>query len=172
MTFVPFPNNVHSTSNESINLDVRISTSTYAYSDGNESYLGTWIDLNDGETYKIAKGSFENSAVQFRRDEVENPFLEGKYTINALRENVTEEVVVYVYGNNSMSTAEAVRNLTDAVSQIRYRMEITVDDSRRSWWCYASDYTVTTTIEFMHARMAEVKIQVIRDPVEILEEVW
>jgi hypothetical protein len=172
MTFVPFPNNVHNTSKDSINLDVRISTSTNVYATGSNSYLGTWIDLNDGDTYKIAKGSFENSAVQFRRDEVENPFLEGKYTINALRENVTEEVVVYVYGGNTMSTAEAVRNLTDAVSQTRYRMEITIEDARRSWWCYASDYTVTTTIEFMHARMAEVKIQVIRDPVEVLEEVW
>ncbi|CAB4194630.1 hypothetical protein UFOVP1264_85 [uncultured Caudovirales phage] len=155
-----------------LNVDVRISTSSNVYNtDGSENLNATWLYLNDGEVYRVAKGSFENSATQFRRDDVQNAFLEGKYTINALRENVTETLVVYVKGNTAMEMSESVRKLTDALSQIRFRMEVVIDNASRGWWCYASDFTINTSHEFLHSRMAQITAQIPRDPVETLSEV-
>lgn len=152
-------------------IDVRISTSKYVY--GNEDASGTWLDVNDGTYYKVAGNSFADAAVQFRRDEVTNSFLEGKFTVNALRDNVTETLAVYCYGqDDSFTVAQAVKTLTDAVSQIKFRTEVTVDSWRRGWWCYASDYTVNTARELLHARMALVTVQLQRDPNETLTEVF
>lgn len=172
MPLIPFNSPPDKRKQKNLEFNVRVSTSNYVYADGYENYLGTWIDCNDGETYVVAKGSFEDSDVQFRRDEVTNPFLEGKYTINALRENVTETLIVYVYGDTAAGLREAVTNLTDAFSQIRYRVEVDVNNSRRSWWCYAADYNIKTSIEFMHSNMAQVTIKIPRDPVETLSEIY
>lgn len=168
-----FPNRYESNAYNGMNTDinVRISLSSDMYNiDGSPNYLGRWLIVNDGQTYRVAKGSFENSAVQFRRDDVTNAFLEGKYTINALRENVTETLAVYVYGSTHAEVMSAVKSLTDAVSQIRFYMEINIGNVVKGWNCYASDYTVNITHELLHAKMALVNVQIVRDPVETITE--
>jgi len=158
-------------SGNNTDVNVRISLSNDMYNiDGTTNYSGQWLLVNDGQTYRIAKGSFENSAVQFRRDEVTNSFLEGKYTINALRENVTETLAVYVRGTTHYEIMSAVKSLTDAVSQIRFYMEINLGNVVKGWNCYASDYTVNVTHEFLHAKLALVTAQIVRDPVETITE--
>jgi len=158
-------------SNLHTDVQVRISLSTdLYYSNLVVNNASRWLLVNDGIVYKLAKGSFENSAVQFRRDEVTNSFLEGKYTINALRENVTETLAVYVHGSTHMEVMDAVKSLTDALSQIGFVIEVSIGNLIKSWNCYASDYTVNISHELLHAKMALVTAQVTRDPVETITE--
>lgn len=132
---------------------------------------GVWLNVSDGTVYRVNKGTFENSAVTFRRDEVTNAFVEGKFTVNALRDNITETLAVYVYGNTTSSLKSAIDALTNAVSQVNYYVRVTLDGSQRLWECWASDYTVNVTNEFFHNRQALVTIQLHRLPSETVTTV-
>ena len=46
-----------------------------------------WLELNSG-LYRLHADSFADSSTSWRRDEVTNPFVEGSWTVNALRDNV------------------------------------------------------------------------------------
>lgn len=154
------------------NVEVHISTSPIIVAvDGSYDNFGTWLDLNDRKVYRVAKGSFEESAMQFRREEIKNPFLEGAYTVNALRENTIETLVVRVMGDTTMDVTSAVTKLTDALSQTTFKMEVVLDNAKFSWNCYAADYTISTPVEMLHARMAMVKANIPRDPTEYVSEV-
>ena len=148
---------------------VRISTLNIYSNGGPTGY--TWTDgstclnVSDGTIYKVAKGSFENSAVQFRRDEVTNPFLEGKFTVNALRDNVMETLAIYVYADDLATLNTRVDALTDAVRSNQFLVKVTLDNSSRVWLCYAADYAVNTQMEFLHSRMALVTVTLPRHPV-------
>jgi hypothetical protein len=132
---------------------------------------GGWLDVSDGTVYRVNKGTFENSAVTFRRDEVTNAFVEGKFTVNALRDNVTETLAIYVYGETTSALKTAIDALTSAASQINFYTRVTLDGSQRLWECWASDYTVNVTNEFFHNRQALVTIQLQRLPSETVTTV-
>lgn len=132
---------------------------------------GNWIDFSNSATYKVAKGTLEASAVTFRRDEVTNAFIEGKFTVNALRDNITEAIVIYVYGNTIAGLKSAIDTLTSTISQTNFSARITLENSQRLWECWASDYTVTITNELYHNRQATVNIQLQRLPGETVTTV-
>ena len=132
---------------------------------------GGWLDVSDGTVYRVNKGTFENSAVTFRRDEVTNAFVEGKFSVNALRDNVTETLAIYVYGETTSALKTAIDALTSAASQINFYTRVTLDGSQRLWECWASDYTVNVTNEFFHNRQALVTIQLQRLPSETVTTV-
>jgi hypothetical protein len=135
-----------------------------------ENDNGLWIELNDGAVFRLADGSFDGQATQWRRTEVSNPFIEGTFITNALRENITERVNVYVQGQTVFECKYYTSVLKTAVSQIRFQAELTIEDARVMWNCYASDYTVESNRPLLHSRMCLVKIDLIRDPVEQLLE--
>lgn len=132
---------------------------------------GAWLDISDGTVYRVNKGTFENSAITFRRDEVTNAFVEGKFTVNALRDNVTETLAIYAYGATTSALKTAIDALTSAVSQVNFHVRVTLDGSQRLWECWASDYTVNVTNEFFHNRQALVTIQLHRLPSETVTTV-
>lgn len=131
----------------------------------------SWLDVSDGVTYKVAKGTLENSAIQFRRDEVTNAFIEGKFTVNALRDNVIESIVIYAYGTTIADLKTAIDSVTTAISQVNFNTRITLENSQRLWECWASDYTVNITQEFYHNRQATINIQLHRLPKETVSTV-
>jgi len=201
-----------------LNVSVRISTGDiYAYSNYDSYPTGSayWLNVSDGSTYKINKGSFENSAVQFRRDEVSNSFVEGKFLVNALRENVTENLSIYAFSNPSpqwisgttyaagnfvyylgltyrrqiagagttapnldttnwilySETASLKTNIdavTNAVTNLHFYVEVTIENSKRVWTCQASDYTVAISNEFLHNRQALINVNLVRLPSELV----
>jgi hypothetical protein len=131
----------------------------------------TWLDVSDGTVYRINKSTFEESAITFRRDEVTNAFVEGKFLVNALRDNVTEALEIYAYGATTPALKTAIDTVTALVSQIVFRVRVTLDGSQRLWECFASDYTVNVTNEFFHNRQALIKIQLQRLPTETVTTV-
>lgn len=136
-----------------------------------EDVHGNWIDFSNGTTYKVGKGTLENSAVTFRRDEVTNSFIEGKFTVNALRENITEAIVIYAYGNTIAGLKTSVDALTSILGQTSFQARVTLENSQRLWRCWASDYTVNITNELYHNRQAIINIQLQRLPQETVSTV-
>lgn len=123
------------------------------------------LSLNS-DPYKLASDSFATESVTFRRTEVSNPHLEGTYLVNALRENVTTQVSVWVTGATRDELVPALRTLCDAFGQVRFNAQLVVDGHSQIWSCYASDYVVSTQREFMHASRAKIDVNLIRDPHE------
>lgn len=130
-----------------------------------------WLYLGQGTQFRIAAGSFEDRQVSFRRSEVTNPFVEGTFVVNALRENVTETLSVWVEGTGDLGVADAVESLGVALSQVTYTMQVQLRADLYTWSAYASDYTVSTKREFLHARIAQVNAEIPRDPNAVRERV-
>lgn len=130
-----------------------------------------WLNLNDGVVFTLAAGTIESSSTTHRRQELTNPFLEGSYVVNALRENVTEAISVYVRGETHGDMREALEVLKSAFDQVSFDMVIAQGGATQTWHCYASDYEVNTRREFLYATMAQVSISVVRAPEVDLESV-
>lgn len=124
------------------------------------------LELNDRVTYRIADGSFAEQSVSKRRQEASNPFLEGAFTVNALRENVTETLKVYVYGTTHAEFAAAMNALKAAFDQARFTVTKTVEGSAVVWSCFSSDYRMSTPREFVHSKMGTLEVSLVRHPVE------
>ena len=154
-----------------LDLSCYISTSKIVVNnDGSFDNYGRWLDINDGLSFRIAKG-LDEAAVSFRREEVTNPFLEGAYVVNALRENMHLNLEVRAIGETHMDMVDTLRKLTDALGQVSFKLQVTVDNAQWTYNCYASDYSVLMPPEYLHARMATVKAQILHHPVVAVNEV-
>jgi hypothetical protein len=151
-----------------LSVKVKVSTSNVYANGGVSAYTGTWLDINNGTSYKIGKGSFEESSTTFRRDEISSPFVEGKFTVNALRENVSEKLSVHVFGADTIAVQNNVTALINAVKSNQFLIQVTVGNAQQIWLCFASDYSVNTQLEYLHARRALVNVTVTRYPTVIL----
>lgn len=143
-----------------INLSVRLYTGT-----------STYLELNNKTEYTVANGSFENQAVQHRRKTATSPFVEGEYVVSSLRNNVTEQLNVYVNGATQYASRLSLKSLQAALEQPSFTVVRTVDNWKTTWSCYASDYTMQASKPLIHAKMVLVQIQLLRDPVETIAQV-
>jgi hypothetical protein len=125
---------------------------------------GGWLDLMAGP-YRLSAEAFVEEALTWRRAEVSNPFVDGSWLVSAVKDNITSAVDVYVRGETTAVTANAVEALKAAFGQINFGIEFTVDDVTYFYKCYASDYTVKTPRELRFSRMAQFSAQVPRHPV-------
>lgn len=123
------------------------------------------VSLNS-DPYRLAGESFSQEQVTHRRTEVTNPHVEGTYVVNALRDNVTVPVSVWVTAASRAELIPALRSLCAAFDQVSFTAQLVVDGYSQFWNCYASDYTVTASRELMHATRARVDIDLVRDPNE------
>lgn len=125
-----------------------------------------YLELNNKTTYILADGSFETQSVQHRRKTATNPFIEGEHVVTALRDNVTEQVNVYVVGATQHAARSALLALQQALEQPTFKVVLTVDNWRTTWNCYASDYTVQASRPLLYAKRIQMMIQLLRDPNE------
>lgn len=123
------------------------------------------LSLNN-DPYRLAGESFATESVTHRRTEVTNPHVEGTYIVNALRDNITTPVSVWVTTATRAELIPAVRLLCAAFDQVSFTSQLVIDGYAQFWNCYASDYTVTTSRELMHATRARVDVELVRDPNE------
>lgn len=124
-----------------------------------------WLELNDGDGYVLAKESFADRQVSKRKTLARSPYLEGDFAVNALRETVTETLVLYVYGSSSFDCKAKLLVLTEALDQIEYRLVLRTDNVWEVWFCQSANYRIETAQELLHARMAKVTVELPRHPV-------
>jgi hypothetical protein len=134
------------------------------------STVDDWLELNEG-CYRLHPDSFADSTTSWRRSEVENPFVEGKWTVNALRDNVEENLTIWVKSDGITSTAQAVEDLKTVFSQLNYLIQVTFDNDMYTYHCQVADCTVKASHELRHNGMAQVTFAVPRHPASTLEVV-
>lgn len=127
------------------------------------------LELNSAP-YRVGDGSFEESAVTLRKQTVQSPFLEGEFVVNALRGNSTESLNVWVSESSAFALQASLDVLKDALRQPQFTLVRTVQNARTTFYCYASDYSVTTQRALLHANRAQLRTQITREPVYDLAE--
>jgi hypothetical protein len=142
-------------SKQSLALSVRLYVSSTSY-----------LELNDNSTYRIADGSFENQAITHRRKTAASPYVEGTYVVSSLRDNVTEQLNVYVMGASTYATRSALATLQSALEQPIFTLVRVVNNWQTVWTCYSSDYSMYSSKPLMMANMVRMDIQLQRSPSE------
>lgn len=124
-----------------------------------------WIDLEDGLYYQLHSDSFAESAVTWRKEDINAPWIEGSYTLSAVRENTSEPVSVWVRGSTHYEFRMNCEALVAAFSQTSYLFMKRIEDLVEYWTCPSpADYSIQTQREFIHARIGVFKATVIRLP--------
>lgn len=131
---------------------------------------GGWLTLTSG-VYSLTPESFTSTGTTWRRKDVTNPFVEGTWTVDALRDNQTETLDVFVTAETSMQLEDAVEAVIDALSQLNYGIEITFEGVKRTYTCWVADVVVKTDQPLRFATMAQITAQVPRHPVYTREDV-
>jgi hypothetical protein len=131
-----------------------------------------WLSLeNPAGGYEAHKDARGEQATAWRRQEISSSYVEGTYTNEAVKENVTEALAVYVYGPTPYDLYTRIKVLTDAFSQIRYQITMRTGNLLETWDCSAADYTIQTPQEMINATIAVVRATVPRRPTIVTAKV-
>lgn len=123
------------------------------------------LALNDPASgYRLEATSREETQVSFRKQEVSSPFVEGTYLINAVRENVVENIGVWVSGVSPAELDRRIEVLLEKAEKPRFTVVWGKQQVNETWTCQTASYTVRTQREYQHALVALVKMQVPRLP--------
>lgn len=122
-----------------------------------------WLEVNYGP-YELHRSSFGETQRTMRRTQTTNPFVPGTFTVNAVPDNVTETLAVWVTGDSHYEMDVALQTLIEALEAPSFLMEKRVEDSLEMWWCFSADVQIQTQAEYLHARKALVNAQVPRLP--------
>ena len=137
------------------------------------SYGAQWVDLNDGEKFKIAaEGTRDATAKTWRKFTVQSPFLGGNYLVHAVPEMVMENISVWVHGQDQTDLADNLFFLDELFEQVEYRIRWTNDEYREYWTCQLADGTSSRNHVWTHSRMALSSFQVPRYPNVFRERVY
>jgi hypothetical protein len=129
------------------------------------SYGSQWVDLNDGERFKVsAEGTRDATAKTWRKFTAQSPVLGGDYLIHAVPEMVRENLSVWVYGQDQVDLADNLFFLDELFEQLDYRIRWTTDDYREYWRCQLADGTSSRNHVWTHSLMAMSSFQVPRYP--------
>jgi len=124
----------------------------------------SWFDVNNHDGYELAGDTRQVIQVTHRKQTIQSPYVPGTFTVNAVKENVTESMSWWVRGADHHDMEVKVRRLCEAISQPDYYIDWTVEEHTEVWLCQTADYSVETRREYLHARLAMVKAQIPRYP--------
>ena len=138
-----------------------------------EVSLGSrWVNINDGEVYKIAgDGTRESTAKTWRKTTADSPILGGNYLVHAVPEMITENLAVWVYGSSQTEVSDNLFTLTDLFEQYDYRIRWTFDEYRETWRCQLADATTSRGQVWTHSLMARAEFTVPRYPTMTREHI-
>ena len=124
-----------------------------------------WLDLEDDEHYELHSDSLAQRAISWRKQQVTSPYVEGTYTTAAVKESVTENLVVTVRATDQLELAQLIQALTDGLDQMSYQVMVSVNGLVEYWTCVEpAEYTIEMQHEFRHAMIGVVRANVIRLP--------
>lgn len=122
------------------------------------------IQLHNPGTYKLEKTTRDNRQVTQRKIEATNPFVSGTFTVATVKENVVENVSIYVYAVSASLLRQRVEAVCDALDQTNYTIVFSTEESDETWTCMAADYAIQSSHELQHSYMALIKANVPRLP--------
>jgi len=118
--------------------------------------------------YRISGESFASETTSHRKTEASNPYVEGTFVVNTVRENIGTSLAVWVYTDppNRNELLRALGALKDALDQAFFTVTLTVNGGTQLWNCVTSDYNVESQRELVHATRAKLVAQLNRLPYE------
>lgn len=125
---------------------------------------GTWLDINDGRNYTLASDALSDYNVQWRKKEVQSPYLPGTWVVQAVKDNVVENLVLWVRGSDHYEMTTKLRKVTDALDQLYYAIWWKVDTDEYAWHCQVADYQVSSDRDLRHASICKLTAKVPRYP--------
>lgn len=129
-----------------------------------ETPLG-WLALDDeANGYELHKESFNSQQVQARKVDAEGDWVEGTYTVRAVRGNVMENVAVWIEGDDPYQLAVRIQAFTDGLEQLQFRFRHTIGNLREEWVCMWSEYRIETEQAMQFATIALVRATIPRLP--------
>jgi hypothetical protein len=129
------------------------------------SYGTRWVNLNDGETYKISgDGTRDSTAKTWRKVVADSPILGGNYLVHAVPEMVTEQIGIWVYGQTQTEVSDNLYYLIDLFEQYDFRIRWTFDEYREYWRCQLADSTMGRGQVWTHSLMAKADFSIPRYP--------
>jgi len=131
-----------------------------------EITFGTrWVNLNDGETYKISGDQTRDTTTKsWRKTIADSPVLGGNYLVHAVPDMVSEVIGVYVYGQTQSEVADNLFGLNALFEQYDYRIRWTTDDYREYWRCQLADVSMSRGQVWTHSLMAVAHYTIPRYP--------
>lgn len=128
---------------------------------------GTLELENAAGGYELERTHLEESRIAWRRHQVENQWVEGAFTIGAVKLNVEENLAVYVTADTTAVLRTRLTALTDVLEMLAYDMVWTEDGVTNTWRCQVADYTVRTEQALRFAKEALVRAVVPRSPTAV-----
>ncbi len=129
------------------------------------SWGSRWINLNDGEVYKISGDETRDSTQKtWRKVTADSPILGGNYLIHAVPDMVSEQISVWVYGQSQTELSDNLFLLTELFEQYDFRIRWTLDEYRETWRCQLADASMSRGQVWTHSTMARCEFAVPRYP--------
>ncbi len=123
-----------------------------------------------GAGYVLHSDTRAQRSVQWRKQTVENNWVEGSFDISAVRANVIEPVSVWVHGSSNDDMQRRLSAVTDALAQPAFQVTwITGGTSKANgtkevWDCSYSDYSIESSGPMQVALLSLLKISLNRRP--------
>lgn len=124
------------------------------------------LDLNDHVNYFVSATVF-GGTVSWRRQTVQSPFVEGQFTVGAVRDQVEDKFAIEVKGAGQVELQDNLRTLIDAFSQSTFNLTLQLDAAPYTYSCEASDYAIDWTQTRWHNRQVLVTFSLRRSPVPV-----
>lgn len=114
--------------------------------------------------YSVHRESLGTTTNGLRRQEISNPYVEGTFVPQAVRDNVTETLSVWIEGATFAEVDERVDRFISGLSQMQYLVAVRMETLTTTWRCLPADYSIEFSGEQRFSRLALVKAQVPRLP--------
>jgi hypothetical protein len=132
---------------------------------------GNWLNLNDGDTYRVSSDSIGSQATSWRRTETQSPYVEGKFLVHAVKDMTSVNLTVWVsgYPQNTHASGQNqlhanIEALIAPFEQMSYQIKYSMGDTQTTWECQTADYSVELSKEYVYAMYVPVKFTIPRFP--------
>lgn len=127
------------------------------------SYGSQWVNLNDTINFKIgADNTRDGTSKTYRKTSVQSPVLSGSYLVHAVPDMVSEQISVWVYGEDQTNLNDNVSFLQTLFEQWNYRIRWTFDEYRQYWECQLADINISQNQVWTHSQMAQLSMTIPR----------
>lgn len=125
---------------------------------------GTLQLENEAGGYSLEVEALAEVVTSWRRHEVSNQWVEGAFTVGAVKENVSLPLHVYVTGTTAAELQARLSALTGVLDRLAFDLAFTESGVTTTWKAQVADYTVSRPQALRVAREALVKATVPASP--------
>lgn len=126
---------------------------------------GEWVSVNDHEKYRInSEVTRDTSTKSWRKQVATSPVLGGSYLVHAVPDMVTEQVGIWIHGNDQTDLADNIFFLDELFEQPSYRIRWTMNEYREYWDCQLAEASVSRGQVWTHSMMAMAAYTIPRFP--------